>query len=129
MVEPSGTGARGLSALRSALREDGPSSGDGRTEELALGPAEGAVLPHIEVSVSPRRPEPLRREELESVSAIGPGSSMPPGMLRDIDMDREGVFPEAVSSRPLPLSTPASSGGEPRDLLERTVVAALGTSR
>ena len=80
-----------------ALRDDGPSSGEGRTEELALGPAEGGVLPQIEVSVSPRRPLPLRREELESVSAIGPGSSMPPGMLCDTDMERDGVLPEAGS--------------------------------
>lgn len=97
MAEPSGTEARGLSALRSALRDGGPSSGEGKTEELALGPAEGGALPQIEVSVSPRRPEPLRREELESVSAIGPGISMPPGILRDIDMEREGVLPEVAS--------------------------------
>src|SRR5712671_4434988 len=125
MAEPSGTGARGLRALRSALRVDGPSRGDGRTEELALGPAEGGgIFPQIELSVSPRRPEPLRREELESVSAIGPGSSMPPGILRDIEKDREGAPPVAASSRPLPLSTPTLPGsdGEPRDLLERTEV-------
>lgn len=96
---------------------------------MPLGPPEGGTLPQIEVSVSPRRPEPLRREELESVRVIGPGSSMPLGMLRDIDMDREGVFPIAASSRPLPLSVGPGSVGEPRDLLERTEVVALGTSR
>jgi hypothetical protein len=129
IAEPSGTEARGLRALRSALRDVGPSSGEGRIEELALGPAEGTVLPQMEVSVSPRRPEPLRRDELESVRVIGPGISMPPGMLRDIDKDREGAAPVAASSRPLPLSTLASSGGEPRDLLERIWVVVLGTSR
>jgi hypothetical protein len=129
MAEPSGTEARGLRALRSALRDDGPSSGEGRTEELALCPAEGGVLPQIEVSVSPRRPEPLRREELESVSAIGPGISMPAGILRDIDMERDGVLPKVASWGALPLSTPSGSGGEPRDLPERTEVVALGTSR
>ena len=128
MAEPSGTEARGLRALRSTLRDDGPSSGEGRTEELALCPAEGGALPQIEVSVSPRRPEPLRREELESVSAIGPGSSMPAGILRDIDMERDGVLPEVASWAALPLSTPSASG-EPRDLPERTDVVALGTSR
>jgi hypothetical protein len=129
MAEPSGTEARGLSALRSALRDNGPSSDEGRTEELALCPAEGGVLPEIEASVSTRRLEPLRREELESVSAIGPGSSMPPGILRDIDMERDGVLPEVASWGALPLSRPSDSGGEPRDLPERTEVLALGTSR
>lgn len=133
MAEPSGTDARGLRALRSAPRDEGPSSGEGIPEELALGPAEGGLFPQMEVSVSPRRPEPLRREELESVSAIGPGSSMlpgrPPGMPREVDTEREGVLPEAAFWGPLPLSTPSNSGGEPRDLLERTEVVALGTSR
>jgi hypothetical protein len=129
IAEPSGTEARGWRALRSALRDVGPSSGEGRIEELALGPVEWGVLPQMEVSVSPRRPEPLRREELESVRAIGPGISMPLGMLRDIDKDREGAPPKVASSRPLPLSTTAYSGGEPRDRLERTVEVALGTSR
>jgi hypothetical protein len=75
--------------LRSALLDVGPSSGDGRTEELALGPAEGRIFPQTEVSSSAIRPEPLRRDELESVSAMGPGISMPLGMLRDVEMERE----------------------------------------
>ena len=118
MAEPSGTEASGWRALRSALRDVGPSSGDGRTEELALGPAEGGLFPQTEVSASPRRPEPLRRDELESVSAMGPGISMPLGMLRDVDIEREGPLPEAVLSRLFPLSATSFSGGGSRDLPE-----------
>lgn len=118
-----------MRALRSALRVVGPSSGEARTELLALGPAEGGLLPQTEVSVSLRRPEPLRRDELESVSAMGPGISMPLGMLRDVDMEREGPPPEVVLSRLLPLSTASGSGAISRDLLEWTLVVGLGTSR
>ena len=64
------------------LHNNGPSSGKGRTEELALGPLEGGVIPQMKVSVSPRWPEPLLQEVLELVSVIGPGILMPPGMLR-----------------------------------------------
>jgi hypothetical protein len=127
MVEPSGTEASGWRALRSALRDVGPSRGEGRTEEFALGPAEGGTLPQTEASASLRRPEPLRRDEFESVRAIGPGSSIPPGMLRDIDVGRE--LPPEASSRFFPLSTPECSGEEPLDLLVWILVAALGTSR
>jgi hypothetical protein len=108
-----------LRALRSALRDVGPSKGEGRVEELALGPGEGTILPQMEESVSkmPRTAGP----------AIGPGSAMP--HVARYDKDREGAPPEAASSRPLPLSTPVGSGGEPRDLLERLEEDGLGASR
>lgn len=116
MAEPSGTEASGLRALRSALRVVGPSSGEARTELLALGPADGGLLPQTEFSVSLRRPEPLRRDELESVSAMGPGISMPL-MWRDVDMERGGPPPEVVLSRLLPLSAASGSDGISRDRL------------
>jgi hypothetical protein len=84
MAKPFGTEAKGLRALRSMLHDNGPSSSKGRTEELALGPLEGGVIPQMKVSVSPRWPEPLLQEVLELVSVIGPGILMPPGMLQCI---------------------------------------------
>ena len=68
------------------LHDDGPLSSEGRTEELALSPTEGGVLPQMEVSVSTRQPEPLRCKESELVSAIGPRILMPPVMLWHVAM-------------------------------------------
>jgi hypothetical protein len=40
---------------------------------------------------------------------------MPPGILHDIDMERDGILSEVASWGALPLSMFSDSGGEPRD--------------